>query len=58
MWFSSDVERSTRGRELGWHEMRCPCGAEWRWYGADAEATFLKRLWARHHQPHGARIPA
>jgi hypothetical protein len=55
MPFTSGGDRKRSDR--GWHEMRCPCGATWRWYGAEGEGDFLKRLWARHHQPHGMKPP-
>ena len=48
--------RSGLNKERAWHELRCPCGAEWHWYGPPAEGDFLKRLWVKHHQPHGLKV--
>jgi hypothetical protein len=55
MLFYPYAGRSRRDDQR-WHELRCPCGAEWRWYGRPVEGALLERLWARHHQPHGLRI--
>lgn len=34
-------------------ELRCPCGATWRWWGRPGEADGLMRLWAKEHRACG-----
>jgi hypothetical protein len=39
-----------------WHRLRCSCGAAWHWFGREAEAAALGRLWQQQHRGPGHSV--
>ena len=39
-----------------WFRLRCSCGAAWHWYGREAEASMLERLWRSSHKGSGHAV--